>query len=198
MPTKCYFLEETNRIRRYLRRYVTGSKSKTQDHGYHQAWVFLDDIERTKDNEVSGDLWPHDDPKWPEKCVCGYVFKEDETWQLFINAMYKRQDTGELVALREAPPGAMWYADWMPNHKGPDGHCLVVRLPNGGDWMVDGVASNCTRPGEKHQCWVRSGIPPNVTAGKQGGNTCSAGAGSIGLTSNGVNYHGFLRDGILT
>lgn len=75
-----------------------------------------------------------------------------------------------------------------------DGWHLHVVLPNGHPWDVDGRASNCDRRDDRtHRCWVRDGIPPNVTAGK-GGNTCSAGAGSI-LAGD---YHGFLRSGVLT
>ncbi len=92
----------------------------------------------------------------------------------------------------------MWYADWMihtPDQKkfvGPDGHCLVVKTP-GGEWMVDSVAKNCTKPGDlDHKCWVRHGTVPNITVDKVG-NTCAAGAGSI-IAGH---YHGFLRNGML-
>jgi hypothetical protein len=68
----------------------------------------------------------------------------------------------------------------------------MVMLPNGIEWMIDGQASNCTRPNEDHFCWVRTGEPPNVTVGKDG-NTCAAGAGSIQARD----YHGFLRNGYL-
>ena len=74
-----------------------------------------------------------------------------------------------------------------------DGRHLYVILPNGWEWDSDGRASNCTLPDEKtHRCWVRTGEPPLVTAGKQG-HTCSAGAGSIAPPG----WHGFLRNGKL-
>jgi hypothetical protein len=97
--------------------------------------------------------------------------------------------------LRDAMPGAMWDADWMPDRfKGPDGRCLVVVCPDGYQWMIDGQASNCTRPDDsEHKCWVRHGEPPNITVDKNG-NTCQAGGGSIGTSG----YHGFLRDGSFT
>jgi hypothetical protein len=117
--------------------------------------------------------------------------------------VHRRQDTGEIIALCNAPIGAMWFADWMlagiknePNHqvmRGPDGHCLVVRLPTNHDWIVDGRCSNCTLPDDdRHKCWVRHGIPPDVTVDKNG-RTCSAGAGSISIPG----WHGFLRNGYL-
>jgi hypothetical protein len=108
------------------------------------------------------------------------------------NPMFRRSDNGEMTTLGNAPVGAMWYADWM-GIKGPDGHCLVVRLPGGHDWMVDGRCSNCTLPNDnEHQCWVRHGEPPNVTVDKNG-LTCGAGAGSIQIPG----WHGFLRNGEL-
>jgi hypothetical protein len=94
-----------------------------------------------------------------------------------------------------APPGAMWFADWLlnedgtmrsrPGHRPPDGHVLVVRVPSrlciGRDWNVDGPANNC--PG-----WTRTGTPPNVTARP-----------SIGkyLADGSFDYHGWLRNGEL-
>jgi hypothetical protein len=97
-----------------------------------------------------------------------------------------------------APPGASWDAWWYPHNdlwRGPDGIALMVRLPNGRDWSVDGAASNCTRKGEPHKCWIRHGDPrrADVTVDKQG-DTCAAGAGSIQADD----YHGFLRAGVLT
>lgn len=107
--------------------------------------------------------------------------------------LWKRLDTGEILTQEEFPPGAMWFAPWYANYcKAPDGTCLIVRTP-GGDWVVDSVASNCTRKDDKiHKCWVREGIAPNITVGKNG-DTCSAGAGSILIEG----YHGFLRNGVL-
>lgn len=110
---------------------------------------------------------------------------------------YRRADTGEIFAcLAAVPPGGMWDADWMHDCIGPntDGRVLVVKLPNGNDWIIDSRASNCTLPNDdNHRWWVRHGEPPNITVDKLGGPTCAAGAGSI-LSGN---YHGFLRNGEL-
>jgi hypothetical protein len=114
--------------------------------------------------------------------------------------LYRRTDTGEVVGtLRDAPVGAMWFADWYPDHYcnpqlGP-GKCLIVKTP-GGDWVIDQQASNCTMPDdvhqEKHHCWILHGTPPEITVDKNGV-TCGAGAGSISRP----NYHGFLQNGYL-
>lgn len=195
MPTTCYMLEPTGQQRRFLRRYSrTSGSGWTCETGWHEARVFLDEVPDEK--KPIGDSWPHDDERWPSTCgKCDYAFSEDDQWQLFVESLYKRSDNDELTTIRDAPPGAMWYADWLSidRWKGPDGRTLMCKTP-GGEWMIDGQASNCTLPNDaEHRCWVRSGEPPKVTAGKTG-RTCSAGAGSIACGS----YHGFLRDGILT
>lgn len=109
--------------------------------------------------------------------------------------LYKRADTGELVTLREAPPGAMWRTTWyedVPFLTGIDGQSWTVKTPDG-DWCIDSRASNCTLPKDDvHKCWCRHGEAPNFTVDKNGV-TCSAGAGSIQCGS----YHGFLRGGYL-
>jgi hypothetical protein len=81
------------------------------------------------------------------------------------------------------------------DRRGKDGRVLVVRLPDGHDWVIDSRANNCTLPlDDKHWCWVREGRPEDGTlhVGKSG-RTCSAGAGSIATGR----YHGFLRHGRL-
>lgn len=93
-------------------------------------------------------------------------------------------------------PGAMWYADEAWNGwKGPDGRAIYVNCPNGRTWCIDSRAKNCTMPTDNaHRCWIRHGIPPNLTVDKSGGTTCAAGAGSIVCGD----YHGFLRNGSFT
>jgi hypothetical protein len=103
--------------------------------------------------------------------------------------LYRRMDTGEEISLYEAPPGAMWF--YYRDISNGDPGVLFVMTP-GGEWCVDSQASNCTRPGEDHKCWIRHGEAPDITVDKNG-NTCAAGAGSIQCGS----YHGFLRNGYL-
>lgn len=187
---KCFFIEPTGMEYRYLRRY---SDLHVNDKHYHDAMISLDIVPDV--NEPSGDnIWPREDERWPKECSCGYKFEETDHWQLFHRSQYIDKTTGKLYTLREAPEGAMWYSDWYPEEwRGPDGHSLVVKVPKDHDWLIDGVASNCTKPGDKsHRCWIRHGVPPNITVDKNG-NTCSAGGGSI-LTPD---WHGFLRNGVL-
>lgn len=162
----------------------------------------------------------HDDPRWPARCGCGYEFQEGDQWCADPDTLFRRSDSGELITLDAAPAGAMWFAPWFsdhPEYTGPDGNTLVVRCPPGHDWIVDSRASNCDSPckvcgvpakshkasdqvghayvdAKPHKCWVRTGTPPNVTAGKTGGPTCGAGGGSIATPE----FHGFLRNGVLS
>jgi hypothetical protein len=189
---KCFYLTPTGRYRVELRRFVYSNRAKCPlPHGYHTASVpFGVEVTTKTPGEV-----PHDDPAWPTHCACGYAFQPADEWQVNHEELYTRSDGGPECDLRSAPPGAMWDASWMSDvWHGPDGKCLMVRLPNGRDWMIDGRASNCTLPKDnEHNCWVRHGSPPNIHVDKAG-NTCAAGAGSIASGD----YHGFLHNGWLT
>ncbi|HVT25960.1 MAG TPA: hypothetical protein VHD95_15140, partial [Rhizomicrobium sp.] len=141
------------------------------------------------------------DARWPKACEkCHRSFEDQDTFQVFQDQLYRRLDSGELVAKRFAPAGALWFLDGQERRYyegifpggGPDGQFLMARTP-GGDWCIDSRASNCTMKTDKvHRCWVRHGDPKTgkVTVDKNG-NTCQAGGGSI--ISGG--YHGFLRNG---
>lgn len=203
---RCFFLEPTDQVEMELRRYVGakegGPCSAPGGYGYHNADVVVGRGPASACPEfhhgkpVHGDLWPRDDARWPARCACGYDFKPDDEWQFNPHTLYRRSDGGELVTLRKAPPGAMWFAPWFsdsPQYQGPDGNTLIVRCPDGHDWIVDSRASNCTMPQDNvHKCWVRHGTAPDITVDKNG-LTCAAGAGSI-LTPK---WHGFLRNGWL-
>jgi hypothetical protein len=198
---KCFFLTPIAKVRLRLRRYSFKDNRPCVDgHEYHNAEATLHDEDQPLDqNRTSGDLFPHDDPAWPKKCDrCDYEFVDEDHWQLNPDRLYESSDDQEPMTIHEAPPGAMWYADWY-HFEGPDGHCLVVRCPNGCDWIVDSQASNCNRRDEKHWCWYREGTPPDVTIVHPHPKSCTAGAGSIGIGPKGKNYyHGFLRNGALT
>jgi hypothetical protein len=201
----CFYAEAIEKVQVSLRRYVGSvdqcTKSGIGYHNAHSAPIFEADIVygcseegfRYLDNPWQGTI-PHDDPRWPTCCACGRPFTDQDTWQVWVEQIYRRTDTGELVTLHEKRPGMMWDAWWMPErYRGPDGRCLMVILPNGHEWMIDGRASNCTKPDDwQHRCWVRHGDPPHLTVDKNGV-TCQAGAGSI-LAGD---YHGFLRNGRL-
>lgn len=220
-PIKCFFLEPTGVEKMGLRRYGSDSDCMTKcPTGWHDATT---DIGRCSVEEapqlqrVYADE-RRDDPRWPKTCEkCGYEFKPTDAYQLFTQQVYRRVDTGEELTLREAPAGAMYYADWMidrwdgwdkskslPWGPGPDGHFLVVKCPPAGrEWNVDSRASNCDlKEDNEHKCWVRHGsiaVPnPDITVDKNG-LTCNAGAGSIIInnSSGGMVWHGHLKNGYL-
>lgn len=209
---RCFMLEETGRVNRYLRRFTFHKDApceSAEGESGHDAWGELDQVEdpahglgfeekrelarEADENEnlellrkvVRGDLWPHDDGRWPDTCeLCGYPFGPDDEWQLHQKDVWepanpdRAPDGLEETELRNAPPGAMWDAYWMEG-EGPDGLYLVVKTPDGFEWQIDGAASNAQgQPG-----WERQGEPPRVTVRP-----------SIGTPG----YHGFLIDGEFT
>jgi hypothetical protein len=201
---RCFLLYPTETVRLWLRRYTAsgGGPTYTCAGGFHNVKVFFADVPAvfapgTTDARrriVTHDAVapPREDPRWPCACTCGAAFAEEDPWQLFYDLLYRRADTGELLSLRDAPPGAMWTAWWLEELiSGPDGNSLMVVLPNGRQWFIDGQASNCTMKDDyqqrRHHCWVRHGTPPALIVDKNGV-TCGAGGGSI-LSGD---YHGFL------
>ncbi len=137
--------------------------------------------------------------QFPRKCECGDEYK-GHFFQAFERRLYQKRGTEDVYTLHDAPPGAMYYASWYLDQDGKcrlwwdnqDSPPLIVRCPDGHDWVVDSRAKNCTLPADKtHRCWIRHGEPPLITVDKAG-ETCSAGAGSI-MSPGG--YHGFLREG---
>ncbi len=198
---QCFMIEPTGQVRVSLRRYTDNARPcplNSSNYSYHQAFQFLCDEPTEKDEQGHGQkpAPSHDDSHWPRACACGYEFQEDDQWQRFTDDIYVRKDTGEETALRNAPPGAMWYAWWADQFQVPQGeHNLAVKTP-GGEWQIDSQSSNCTMPDDRrqehHHCWIRHGEPPNITVDKNGV-TCQAGAGSIQAN----HWHGFLRNGYL-
>ncbi len=218
MAIKTFWTAPAGSERLWLRRYKGGDHNCPLPRGYHDEMVFLKDrafvpYDQRGDSE-DYDRPSDDDVRWPTHCACGYQFQPDDKRQLFANELYSGAPGGVLIPLRELPPGAMWDAVWLHDHEwatGPDGISLMVKLPNGHDWLVDQEASNCTKTqwhafeedgrkfrrwmGRTHYCWVRHGDPrTGMVHVDKSGNTCAAGAGSI-VSGN---YHGFLHNGYLT
>ncbi len=48
-----------------------------------------------------------------QHCVSGRPFEERDQWQVWPDMLYKRKDTGEIVAIRDQRPGMMWDVWWM-------------------------------------------------------------------------------------
>ena len=198
MDIKCFLIEKTNDTFRFLRRYASGSECPAEGYSWHDAEIPIEDgigdADQTRGGADDILLIKELKDQFPEKCKCGYEFKETDIWQIFRERKY-RDERGNFYTLNNAQVGAIWRATWyedMPSMCGLDGKAYMVKTP-GGDWHIDGQASNCTKPEDNvHKCWCRHGEAPNFTVDKNG-NTCNAGGGSI-LKGN---YHGFLRNGYL-
>jgi len=179
---QCFFMEPTDEAEGFLRRFVFSTVAKTcsRKFGYHNASLSIGQMPWGGKDLLGYQVedLPHDDPRWPTTCPCGYVFQEEDQWQFNIRRLHRRTDTGELMTLGEAPPGAMWHADWYPTTVGPDGHNLVVKTP-AGDWLIDAPSSSGGH-------WTRTGTPPLVTASP-----------SIVIGDANHGFHGWLRDGRL-
>ena len=194
--TRCFFVVESGRTSRSLRRYTGsehGDKCSVSGFGYHNAHTRVEDGEQAPGTYIeSPALSEFDgDPRWPTHCACGYEFTAEDQRQVFVESIYRNEATGEEWPLRELPPGAMYDAWWyrdddgsprrgtgMGTGTGHDGLCLCVCLPPGGGldyWHVDAIAKN--GPG-----WERTGTVPNITANP-----------SIQTPR----YHGWLRNGVL-
>lgn len=112
--------------------------------------------------------------------------------------IYRSLADGRELPDFELPIGALFAAGTVesyPNLCGSDGLSIVCIVPGHCHWWIDGRASNCDRPDDwAHRCWVRHGtVGQLVTVNKQGGLTCSAGAGSIQVKG----WHGWLQNGEL-
>jgi len=114
--------------------------------------------------------------------------------------VFRRTDTGEVANIYpwNFPVGAMWFVEHDPGEcfagwSNCDGKHLHVKTP-GNHWDIDSRASNCGLKSDNvHRCWIRHGVPPNLTVDKDG-KTCSAGAGSIQAGK----WHGFITKGVLS
>lgn len=182
---RCYLLTPTTRAIRELRRYATAHGS--DDGHYHSASVRCGvvDAHVNRDGSVPAQTPRRrkGDPPWPVECSCGYRFRPEDHRQVNLHLLFRRSDSGELVTLGDAPPGAMWDAKWAPDTwKGPDGRKLVVRCPNGMDWYVDGVSTSGGR-------WTRTGHVPDITVSP---------SIAIGVPEDPAFYHGHLQQGVFT
>lgn len=171
---RCFLVERAARVRVYLRRWHEVGER------FCQGRVLVDERD-----EVPGEVFGRRstevellDPRWPKTCSCGHEFVEADAMYVSLCDLWRLPDGG-LREQGELPPGAMWRAPWMAEigWRGPDGDCLVVKCPDGCEWVIDGPSENTKTP------WTRTGTPPEVT--------CEP---SIQTP----NYHGHLRAGVFT
>lgn len=210
MEYRCFLVTPTQFVERSLRRYHTYSAATPVDgqHSYHNAKRFLDIVAEHTDTEV-GDiptLAQRTTLDFPIKCEsCDYLFTDTDAWQIFTSRLWEGVDPNGVkvtASLRDMPIGAMWDAYWCGDcWKGLDGKSYTVKIPpDGHDWSIDAVASNCDAHDDReHRCWIRHGVAPNLTVDKDCSSdasavrTCKAGAGSIQTPQ----WHGFLTKGVL-
>ena len=179
----CFMLEPTTMVRCKLRRYTPSDADRPvcPYASYHDASFHIGDVPIPLSEggvfDIIESAPPQDDPRWPKTCACGYTFQDDDEWQLFTEHLYRRVDSGELVTIREAPVGAMFWSPWLIDAGcvGPDGKLLSIITP-AGQWNID---QESTSGGH----WRREGAPPNVTADP-----------SIHFVGR---WHGWLRNGEL-
>jgi hypothetical protein len=213
-PIKIFFLVPTDRERRWLRRFSFSTTRACSKKPYGCDAMFEigeADILYTKEGYIDAtgrNMPPKADQRWPKTCsACGRPFDDKDEYQLFTKQIYIRESDGFRCTLADAPPGGCWDAWWISDRRkdvptgcgymiGPDHRSLIVKCPDGHEWMIDGRASNCTLPNDNtHHCWVRHGRPEDGTLHvDKNGNTCAAGAGSIQTPR----WHGFLHNGFLT
>ncbi len=192
MAWPCFLVTPTDRERRSLRRYSgyrtpEGTPRPTVDRlcpasgtSYHNTHARIEDGPHGEGHTLSRD-WPRDDPRWPIHCTCGYAFRDDDEWQLFCERVFVAPDGTEHVLHGQVAPGLMVDATWLHGVTGygdrsPDGMVLMLYLPGGVPWIIDGPAS-----GGGH--WERTGVPPAITV-------------LPSIASPG--YHGWLTDGELS
>ena len=179
---QCFFLDPTPLCQVYLKR-IGHPRRRCAIRTSHRCTSAAPLIAVPRKDQADGDFWPHDDDRWPEMCDwCSTLFDHYDVWNVVHETIYRKRGTDETMTLRDAPPGAMWDAHWMKQHRmpGPDGRYLCVRLPDYRDWFIDGPGVDERNP--TRSTWSRTGFVPYVTVNppvKTGG------------------WHGKLEDGIL-
>jgi hypothetical protein len=150
--------------------------------GYHNASAEIGDVPEAEHEVLHGDNWPHDDPRWPTACGCGYAFTDADWWQRNDDPVFRLPDGTEFAYRASfgkiAPPGTMIRASWYDEYADVPGESWVIALPDGGEWITTQRAS-----GGGH--WEVTGAAPNLTA-------------TPSIWHNSPNgWHGWLRDGRL-
>ena len=173
---------QAGRYVRQLRRYRRGDSNDCPVHGYHDAIAQIGEVSEAAD--AIGDNWPHDDPRWPQACDCGYRFVQEDRWQRNDCRIVRLPDGAEFTWWgsfgRTVPPGTMVRADWYDEYAHhPQGvESWLIALPDGGEWITSSKASG-------GGYWTVTGTPPNITASPSIFHNAPKG------------WHGFVRNGEL-
>lgn len=167
MGVKCFFVKDSGKQRVSLRRYQYSSVATCPKTGfYHNASAFFADVPEVLSESktvIAVDNLPKEDPRWQQvaKCeACGYIFTEQDPYQMFQETLYVDANGKEWVIPRSTKAieaaGLMWDAWWFRHQKepgnpntymiGPDGLSLHVITPDGWPWCIDSRASNCDSP----------------------------------------------------
>lgn len=154
--------ELTGRYERMLRRFTFGTGGGTCAAGSHDAHVIIGTVGEGERAAAHGDLWPHDDERWPKACErCGRPFEDSDQWQLNDNRICRLPDGTEFVFWgsfgRCAPPGTMLRADWYDEFTEQPGESWLISLPDGGEWITTQKASG-------GGYWTVTGTAPMITA----------------------------------
>jgi hypothetical protein len=158
--------ELTGKYQRSLRRYNYGSVIACSKSGYGCSASV--DIAVVDTAMVHGDLWPHDDPRWPTQCAqCFGMFLDTDMWQLNDDRIFRMPDGQEFTYRgsfgRCAPPGTMIRASWFDEYtRKPFGadelkESWLISLPDGGEWITTQKASG-------GGYWSTHGVPPRITS----------------------------------
>lgn len=175
--------EPAGLYQRSLRRYSsTGTLRECPLTGYHNASADIGEITEAGHTPVSGDNWPHDDPRWPPACGCGYVFTDADAWQRNDDPVFRLPDgTGFPYRAsfgKTAPAGTMVRAAWYDEYSGRPGESWIIALPDGGEWITTQQASG-------GGYWTVTGTPPAITVTPSIWHAAPAG------------WHGWITDGEL-
>lgn len=182
MATSLRIAEFTGRYERVLRRFCWTREGRCESGAGHDASAVIGQVPAAEAARAHGDNWPHDDPRWPDRCAaCGYAFTDGDQWQRNDNRVFAVDGTefafwGSFG--RCAPPGAMVRADWYDEFAEVPGESWLIALPDGGEWITTQKAS-----GGGH--WDVTGTPPHITVSPSIWHNAPHG------------WHGFIRDGIL-
>jgi hypothetical protein len=167
MADRLFIAEPTGACRLSLRRFCYGG-GETKHRCDATAVIGEDEPETQRRPDgttrlVSGDSVPHSDPRWPSACGCGYLFADDDQWQ--VNELPWYEGNGQRfcwgIGSWDGPPGAMIRAPWRDDT--PDNGCpaFVVFLPNGSHWCTRDQSSG--PDGKLGPQWSVSGIAPCIT-----------------------------------